>query len=234
MLLSYILMSVLFGVSVFLFLIKRTQQATEKSLILKSFASLMFVAIGALSLLKINDTPTKALVCLGMVCGLIGDIILDLKVMYPEKSKTYFNFGTLMFGVGHVLYFMSIVLYIQNQVVTGFGWVALSSLLFAIVISILIVKFSPKMKLDMLGYKTQCILYSTLLVFMALITTVLAICGIKLCWILASGFVLFFVSDLILSMQYFGNKEQNKAMIIANHVLYYVAQLLIASWIFFI
>ncbi len=227
-------MAVLFAVSVFLFLLKRTQQATDKSLILKSFASLMFVAIGVLSLLKLNNVSTKALICLGMVCGLVGDIILDLKVMYPEKSKTYFNYGTLMFGVGHILYFMGIIMFKQDQIITGFWWVALSSVLLALLLSALIVKFSPKMGLDMTGYKTQCIIYSTLLIFMALISVVLAICGIKLCWLLAVGFVLFFVSDLILSMQYFGNKEQNKAMIIANHVLYYVAQLLIASWIFFI
>lgn len=227
-------MAVLFVASVVLFLINRTKQANEKSLILKSFASLMFVAIGVLSLLKLNNVSTKALVCLGMVCGLVGDIILDLKVMYPEKSKTYFNYGTLMFGVGHTLYFMGIIMFKQDQIITGFWWVALSSVLLALLLSALIVKYSPKMGLDMAGYKTQCIIYSTLLIFMALISVVLAICGIKLCWLLAVGFVLFFVSDLILSMQYFGGKEQNKAMIIANHVLYYVAQLLIASWIFFI
>lgn len=234
MLLAYILMVVLFVASVVLFLSSRTKRATDKSLILKSFASLMFVAIGVLSLLKVYDVSAKALICLGLVCGLIGDIILDLKVMFPENSKTYFNFGTLMFGMGHILYFMGILFYVQNQIITGFCWVVLSSLLLAILLSVLIVKFSPKMGLDMTGYKVQCTAYSTLLIFMALTTTVLAVCGIKLCWLLSAGFILFFISDLILSMQYFGNKEQNKAMIIANHALYYVAQLLIASWIFFI
>lgn len=234
MLLSYILMAVLFVASVVLFLVNRTKRATDKSLILKSFASLMFVAIGVMSLLKVYDVSAKALICLGMVCGLVGDIILDLKVMYPEKSKPYFNFGTLMFAMGHILYFMGILFYVQDQIITGFWWVALSSVLLAGLLSVLIVKFSPKMGLDMTGYKAQCAIYSTLLIFMALTTTVLAICGIKLCWLLAVGLILFFASDLILSMQYFGNKEQNKAMIIANHALYYVAQFLIASWIFFI
>lgn len=234
MLLAYLLLGVLFIASVTLFLVKRSKQATAKSLILKSFSSLIFVAVGVLALFKVDATQTKALICLGLVCGLIGDIILDLKVMYPENSKIYFNFGTLMFGVGHILYFMGVFVYIKDQTVTGFGWVAITSLLLSLVISLLIAKCAPKLKLDMADNKVACVSYSTLLIFMALITIILAICGIKLCWLLAVGFVLFLASDLILSVQYFGGKEQNKALIIANHTLYYIAQFLIVSWIFFI
>jgi len=46
-------------------------------------------------------------------------------------------------------------------------------------------------------------------------------------WVFASGMLLFFLSDLVLSMQYFGGKTQ-KSLIYINHILYYAAQILIA------
>lgn len=234
MLYVYIVMTILCLISVGLFLVLRTKQANDKSLIAKTFASLVFVAIGVLSLLKVGSTPVKAMFVLGLVCGLIGDIILDLKIMHPERAKTYFNFGTLMFGLGHILYFLGVLVLIKGQTVTGFLWMALAALALSIVMSLGIVKMSPKLKLDMTGYKWQCGLYSVALNFMMLISICLAICWQPICWIMAAGFTLFLASDLVLSMQYFGGKEQNKALIVVNHVLYYVAQILLATFIFFI
>ena len=234
MLYVYCFLTVLCLVSVGTFLLLRTQKANQNSLIAKTFASLVFVAMGVISLIKVGNTEVKAMFVLGLVCGLIGDIILDLKIMYPEKAKTYFNFGTLTFGMGHVLYFLGIIIYIGNKTVTGFWWMALAGLALSIVMSIGIVKMSPKLKLDMTGYKWQCGLYSVALNFMMLISICLAICWNPYCWILAVGFTLFLASDLVLSMQYFGGKEQNKTLIVVNHVLYYVAQILLATFIFFI
>ena len=52
--------------------------------------------------------------------------------------------------------------------------------------------------------------------------------------ILAIGFVLFLASDLILSMQYFGGKQDSKPLTFINHLLYYAAQIIIAAFIYFI
>lgn len=234
MLYVYCFLAVLCLVSVGVFLMLRTQKANENSLIAKTFASLVFVTLGVISLIKAGNVEVKAMFVLGLVCGLIGDIILDLKIMYPEKKKTYFNFGTLMFGMGHILYFLGVVIFIADKAVTGFWWLALAALALSVVLSLLIVKMSPKLKLDMTGYKWQCGLYSVALNFMMLISVCLAICWNPICWILAVGFTLFLASDLVLSMQYFGGKEQSTPLIVVNHVLYYVAQILLATFIFFI
>ena len=209
MLYVYIPLVVLCLISLAVFLKLRTRSASEFSLVAKTFASLVFVAIGVLSLFKTGNTGVKALFVLGLVCGLIGDIILDLKIMHPMKGKTYFNFGTLMFGVGHICYFLAVVLLISGQTVTGFWWMALAAFALSVVMSLLIVKMSPKLKLDMTGYKWQCGLYSVALNFMMLISICLAICWQPICWIMAVGFTLFLASDLVLSMQYFGGKEKN-------------------------
>ncbi len=230
---EYSFLVVLCLVSVGIFLTIRTKQANENSLLAKTFASLVFVALGVVSLTLDGNVQLKALFILGLVCGLIGDIILDLKVMYPEKEKTYFNFGTLMFGMGHILYFLGVLVYVSDKTITGFWWMVLAAFVLSALLALLTVKGAPMLKLDMTGYKWQCGLYSTVLTFMMIISICLAIV-MPMFWILAVGFTLFLASDLVLSTQYFGGKLLSKPLIIINHVLYYISQLLIASFIFFI
>ena len=81
----------LFIVAVGLFLVVRTTKVSEHSLLAKTFASVLFVIIGMLSLLHASYQLTKILIAMGLVLGLVGDILLDLKVMHPEKSTTYLN-----------------------------------------------------------------------------------------------------------------------------------------------
>ena len=229
----YSLLVALFIIAVTLFLIIRVSYKNEHSLVLKTIASLIFVAIGLLSIIKGNDIRLKAMFTFGLVCGLVGDILLDLKVMYKQQEKVYLNCGMLVFGMGHIAYFFGLLIYISDKVLTGYGWVLLSAFCLSLLIGALIVRFAPKLKLDMAGYKWQNFLYSSVLVFMTLSSVCLAIV-VSYVWIMAIGFILFLASDLVLSMQYFGGKADSKGLTIANHVLYYVAQLLLATFVFFI
>jgi len=220
-------------VAVALFLSLRVTKRGEYSLIAKTFASLVFVVLGFMSLLGSNYEATCTLITLGLVFGLVGDILLDLKVMHPEKSDAYLNTGMMAFGAGHVMYFFAIVTYISDKVVTGYGWVVLASLVFALLVGALIVRFAPQLKMDFSGYKVQNWLYSSVLIFMTLISLFLAFI-VPQAGMLAAGFILFLASDLILSMQYFGGKQESAGLTIANHVLYYFAQIMIATFAFFI
>lgn len=220
-------------ISVALFLSIRTVGANSHSLIFKTFASLMFVIIGALSIISGANPKVKILFVLGLVFGLVGDILLDLKVMHPDSESTYLNSGMMMFGCGHVLYFLGIIIFVADKDVTGFGWVLLSGLVFSLIVGALIVKFAPNLKMNFTGYKIQNWLYSSVLIFMTIISVALAVV-LPATIPLAVGFVLFLASDLVLSMQYFGGKQSSNGLTIANHVLYYVAQILIASFVWFI
>ena len=51
-------------------------------------------------------------------------------------------------------------------------------------------------------------------------------------WIFAAGMLVFLFSDLILSMQYFGGKDQ-KIFIYINHIAYYLAQIMFALFMLF-
>lgn len=230
MIISYIVFTCLCIACMIAFLCVRIKKTSSLSLVLKTVASLMFVCIAVTSLLKHSSGITSAMFILGLMFGLFGDMLLDLKVM--EDSKTFFNFGTLSFAVGHVLYFLGILTYLKGKIVTGFWWVVLFSLLLSLLCGFMLVKFSGSLKLDLAGYKGQCGGYSSLLIFMTLVSVCLALV-IPYVWVLAVGFILFLASDMVLSMQYFGGKQDSKVLTIVNHTLYYLAQILIASFVVF-
>ena len=50
-------------------------------------------------------------------------------------------------------------------------------------------------------------------------------------WPLAIALVAFWLSDIVLSIMYFGGKSENKFLSILNHVLYYGAQIAIALFV---
>jgi uncharacterized protein with PQ loop repeat len=51
-------------------------------------------------------------------------------------------------------------------------------------------------------------------------------------WVAFVGLVLFFLSDIVLSFQYFGGKISNKPLIAINHILYYSAQIILLAVLF--
>lgn len=46
------------------------------------------------------------------------------------------------------------------------------------------------------------------------------------------GMILFLLSDVVLSMMYFGGRPKDKTLCVINHALYYAAQICIASFIY--
>jgi hypothetical protein len=53
-------------------------------------------------------------------------------------------------------------------------------------------------------------------------------------WLAFAGMVLFFLSDVVLSFQYFGGKIDDKKLIVVNHALYYAAQIILVAVLFLI
>lgn len=200
------------------------------AVIIKSIASILFV-FGAIYALFLNGAHLpNILIVFGLILAMFGDIILDLKVSYKEHNKIYLNTGIASFSVSSALYIVATILLwctLEKFLIFGMGSF-LISLIFAVVVFLM----SKPLKLDFTEYKPQVFIYS-LLVGMAAILSL----GITF---LVPGFALFaigafliLVSDLVLSMMYFGGKADSKILCIINHILYYVGELLIMSYLFF-
>lgn len=210
----------------------RSEKASISSLVLKTISSVCFILCGVFATKTVGGSSFNLLIIVGLIFGLIGDIILDLKIMYPEQSNQYFVVGTSAFAIGHFFYFLSAVLYNINMISSHLLWNILASVGVAILLTLAIIFSSKKMGLNFGKMFYIVVGYSVILTFMVSFSISIAI-FCPMFWIFACGMILFFASDLVLSMQYFGGKDQ-KVWIWVNHVLYYLAQVMIALSILFL
>ena len=91
------------------FIIVRTLKGGLAGLILKTLASFAFVSTSIVALIVStasgNIKIAMGLIAIGLLLGMIGDIVLDLKVIYEGNDKWYLNSGMLSFSLGHGFYF---------------------------------------------------------------------------------------------------------------------------------
>lgn len=227
-----------------IFLNLRVNKGGVGALMAKTIASLCFVIFALfLSATKVgvayDASLTVTCLIVGLVCGLIGDILLDLKVMYAFHENKYLAGGMTAFSVGHIFNILGLLLLANNEVNIFSGEYLLPLAIVVgvcIILTITISLVSKKaLKFEYGKFGGLVNLYT----FILLLTTALSIyfCFIGLSsplFILAIGFVLFLASDLVLSMQYFGGKKTDKTLTFVNHLLYYAAQIVIAMFIYFI
>lgn len=210
----------------------RTKQANVYSLMLKALSSVCFILCGLFAIKNVGSNNLNLLILAGLIMGLIGDVVLDLKIMYPEQSDQYFMAGTSAFTVGHLFYFMAVLLFNNAILPTHLLWNVLASTGVAIALTFAIILPSRKMGLDFGKQIYMVSMYSFVLTFMMAFSISIAIFH-PMFWIFAVGMILFFASDIILSLQYFGGRSQ-KIFVWINHILYYLAQVMIAISILYL
>ena len=235
---TYVLL-VLGGLFLALFLLFRDKDGGFLPTALKTVTSMLFVATAVSGVINnyivtgtlgVTKLTFYGLVLLGLMCGVIGDLTLDLKIVYknnPRHNDLFTFFGMAAFGVGHVLYIVAVAIY--------FGFSAWAILIAAALTALIFTVSLFLMKMQFGKFLIPSICYALLLT-MFLAGTVVA--GIYTAFtlpviLLIVGAGLFLLSDLVLSMIYFEGNEA-RVLIIVNHVLYYAAQFLIALSLYYI
>ncbi len=214
------------AVALVLFLVVRDNKSSVEAILLKTITSALFMLLAFTCMLANQDATLigyYGLIIMGLLFGLIGDIVLDLKILYKdniEQSDLYTHGGMGSFFIGHIFYLAAIIIYFS------FSWVAL---LVAVAIAAFIVFLSLKvMKMNFGKFQFNVITYTLLLTYFVTNSFAAMIdVGGASAILLFIGATLFLLSDLVLSMTYFDGKD-SKPLIIVNHVLYYSAQFLIA------
>ena len=78
-----------------LFIVARVKWGGHLGLITKTIASFGFVSSAIIGLVISDATEiakwSVGLIAIGLLCGMVGDIVLDLKVIYPNSDKYYLN-----------------------------------------------------------------------------------------------------------------------------------------------
>lgn len=171
------------------------------------------------------------LILLGLTLGLVGDIFLDLKVAYSKDSDQWLYAGMASFTTGHIIYLLA-TLFVLTLPVKNAGSMLVIPALLALIFAIGVLVAAPYLKLYYGKFALPAFIYAFLLSFWVFATGwVMMVSGFSLLWLmLFLGATFFLISDLILSLQYFGPIENatKPALVVANHATYYLAQFLIA------
>ncbi|MDE6583108.1 MAG: lysoplasmalogenase, partial [Clostridia bacterium] len=209
----------------------RAKEANVYSLLLKIISSVCFILSGIFAVISTKDLSISLYIVVGLVFGLVGDILLDLKIMYPQDDQQYFNAGTVAFMFGHIFYFLATINFNYLNAQQIFPWNLLISISVAVLITLAIMLLSKPLKINFGKSLIISAIYCFVLSLMLCYSISVAI-YLPIFWIFAGGMFMFFVSDLVLSMQYFGGKT-SKVLIYVNHITYYIAQIMLAISILF-
>lgn len=247
-------------ISLIAFLIKRDKKSSIVAIALKTVTSLMFISAAVASAIySMHSNPSTdfsrlvpvGLFVLGLVFGMVGDILLDFKIYFKALNMRFLCLdhdtdvlmltGMSSFGFGHILYITALAILNSSSLINLLYSCAIGLALIALVMFMSI----KVMKMDFRKFLISSIIYGFLLGTFVIYSlfNVVGNPSIENILLLV-GSIFFIVSDLILSITYFSKKEdyeksgmfnpESKFMIIANHVTYYVAQFLIAISIMFI
>ena len=196
------------------------------AVVLKGTAALLFCIIGtvAMATASVNHSFAR-LVVIGLFCGMVGDILLNLRFLFPKIGQKIFLGGVAAFLTGHILYLAAIIPLSESL---------LLSLIIGAVAAVGLLAWIFKKLTVKLAFKVFGVLYIGAIVLMTAVAIGNVITGPSTAaWLHAVGAVLFTASDIVLIFNTFGSTSRF-SMRICNLSLYYLGQLLIASSLFFI
>lgn len=207
---------------------------------LKALASVGFIAVAITAIFMHSGTvhiKGAIFIVAGLIMGLIGDIVLDLKVVYlksPEEGA-YLTGGMASFAIGHVMYFVAMFLYFGKNVIS-LSIVGICVAVAAVVAFAMVFGGEKIMKFRFGKFTVHSVLYAFVLLFMGAIGVAVWVKGKAInphVPLFAVGMILFLLSDVVLTQMYFGGKAKDILLCVVNHALYYAAQICIAAFVFY-
>ena len=201
------------------------------SLSLKSVASFLFTFLAVAICYTKGLTLPALFMVMGFVASCFGDVILGLPDMpeMREKSKILTLIGGLCFTIAHTGYMAFMIM------MFGFAWWVILIAVALGMVFFLGNKFIGKLDYGKLTGGMP--VYSTFVSLVVAQSIMTFVSGANLIGsiMLLVGFVLFWLSDIVLMHIYFGNKpERNTVLYYFNLSFYYGAQILIASSLIFL
>ena len=207
------------------FLLKCKDKRSVTGVFLKNATSIFFILTAVCGIVK-NSASWKygLLIVVGLVFGMLGDIYLDQKWVYPKDMKQYLYAGFICFGIGHLFYIPALVMTAH---------ISMKLMIIPVIVGVAVavgnLLLEKPMKQKFGQYKAIVTVYSFILAAMVATAVVAAfVSGHPAFIVYAIGSVLFLVSDLVLSPMYFGEGKNTPTNFIVNHVTYYLGQYMIA------
>ena len=193
--------------------------------ILKGAASLMFVLIGY-NAFQIVNNPFNRQFFYGLLFGMIGDILLNLRYVFPKDGQKIFLAGILAFLIGHVLYLVALIPQARHV------WIWYCIIIGALAAGGLLAYTFKTMEVKK-AFKIFGVFYLGAVFIMTAIALGIAVfTPTRRTVIYAIGALLFTASDVVLIFNTFSGVTKF-SLRITNLTLYYIGQILIACSLFF-
>jgi len=191
--------------------------------ILKGLASAMFVILGFVGFMQVTNNSLGKMIAIGLLFGLIGDVLLNLRFVLNKNGQKAFLLGILAFLIGHILYLCALLPISVNPVICFLIGALLAAGLLIYIFKTMEVK---------LAFKIFGVFYLGAVIIMTVIAIGIAITtGNPHDIIYALGAILFTASDIVLIFNTFSGITKF-SLRITNLSLYYLGQLLIAGSLF--
>jgi len=208
-----------------LFIAVEHKEQYTRAVILKGSAAVIFCIIGFLAGAGARNADFARLICIGLCFGALGDVLLNLRFVFPKIGQKIFLAGVAAFLTGHIVYLAALIPLSQNLLPCMVIGVLLAAALLTWIFRTLTVK---------LAFKIFGVLYIGAIVLMTAVAAGNVLTHpTTAAWMHAIGAVLFTLSDIVLIFNTFGS-EQKFSMRITNLSLYYLGQLMIAGSLLFI
>ena len=188
--------------------------------IIKGVASAIFVVVGVLGALQAGNTTYARIVVAGLTLGAVADVFLNLRYVLPDKKgQLVFLVGILVFFLGHVVYVVALAPRCPAFIPCAVIGIVLGILLIIWIFS----QIAAKLVFKIFGVFYLC----TICVMNVVAIGVLLGAPSTDAAFFVGGAILFLVSDILLILNTFG-AEQKFSRRVANLMLYYLGQLMIA------
>lgn len=195
------------------------------AVILKGSAATLFCIIGITAMPGAENQSFAKLIVIGLIFGAMGDILLNLRFVFPKVGQKIFLTGVASFLTGHILYLCALIPLSQTLPVC---------LIVGVVVAVLLLRWIFQRITSDRKSKIFGIVYIGAVVLMTSVAIGnLITASAAATWMHAVGAVLFTVSDIVLILNTFGGNPRF-SLRITNLSLYYLGQLLIAGSLFFV
>lgn len=207
-----------------IFILEEKKKNYILAVIFKGSASLCFALIGVLALLEDTTDVFVQRIVSGLILGMIGDIIMNLRFIFKKHPRRMFLLGIFVFLIGHVMYLLALIP-ISHHLAESFA----VGIILALGLVIYIFKtMDVKPVVEVFGAVYLCVVIA-----MTTIAFDIAVFSCNTATVVfATGALLFTASDIGLVFNSFRHKSSFRFRIV-NLSLYILGQILIAASLIF-
>ena len=146
-----------------LFVIKCHNQRSVGGVFLKNMTSIFFIITAVIALVQ-NPSQYQygVMILAGLVFGMLGDIYLDQKWVYPADDRKYLYAGFVSFAIGHLFYIPAII--ITSGIPLKLLWIPA---LFAAIVVVFVLVTEKPMKQNYGEFRLTVALYGVVVAGMA-------------------------------------------------------------------